>query len=258
MSKVLQALEHSEQHHQTFSNMNLYQSVNDPRPRRTVSGWLLATVVVAPALVTGALGTYQSYLDQRVEWQASHQAKPQVLEVPFAYQTLLYPSFSDLRETYEYAKTDTDRIERVGQQDQTPKAQPQVSVKPSVQHTPKSENNTLLDGLDLSGLSPELAMRVESALESSTTPEAKYDDSKASDLAIHSRQWQGKLPPMNFQTHVYSSNPDKRWVKVNGIEYREGDWINNDIQLQHIEPQRSAILFKGSVIEVPALYDWKG
>ncbi|NOH64175.1 general secretion pathway protein GspB [Vibrio sp. RE88] len=253
MSKVLQALEHSEQHHQTFS-MNHYQSANDARPRQAVSGWLLATVIVAPALVTGALSTYQSYLEQREQWQASHQATPQVLEVPFAYQTLPYPSFSELRETYEYAQTDTGHIEVASQETPPPVVQPQVPVQPPSQ----SENSTLLDGLDLSGLSPELAMRVESALESSANPEPKYDDSEASDLAIHSRQWQGKLPPLNFQTHVYSSNPDKRWVKVNGTEYREGDWISNDIQLQHIEPQRSAISFKGSVIEVPALYDWKG
>ncbi|NRF26667.1 general secretion pathway protein GspB [Vibrio coralliilyticus] len=258
MSKVLQALDHSEQNHQTFNGVNHYQSVNDVRPRRTVSGWLLATVIVAPALVTGALSTYQSYLEQRGQWQASHQAKPQVLEVPFAYQTLPYPSFSELRETYEYAKADTGHIEVASEETQPPVVQPQEPVQPRVQPPAQSQNSTLLDGLDLSGLSPELAMRVESALESSANPEPKYNDSEASDLAIHSRQWQGKLPPLNFQTHVYSSNPDKRWVKVNGTEYREGDWISNDIQLQHIEPQRSAISFKGSVIEVPALYDWKG
>ncbi|MGR5160067.1 general secretion pathway protein GspB [Vibrio owensii] len=60
-------------------------------------------------------------------------------------------------------------------------------------------------------------MRVESVLESSVYPEEpKYDGSEASNLAIHSWQWQGKLPPLNFQTHVYSSNPDTSWVKLNG------------------------------------------
>ena len=113
----------------------------------------------------------------------------------------------------------------------------------------------MLKGLDLSGLPPEIALRVESALESNETISQA---NQASDLAVNSRDWQGRLPPLNFQTHVYSSNPNKRWVKVNGTEYREGDWISDNIQLQNIDSQHSTITFNGSEIQVPALYDWKG
>jgi len=63
---------------------------------------------------------------------------------------------------------------------------------------------------------------------------------------------------MNFQTHVYSSDFKKRWVKINNIEYSEGDWIDNETRLEKIEQQTCLIRFKQSLIEVPALYDWKG
>ncbi|MCG9684520.1 general secretion pathway protein GspB [Vibrio sp. Isolate23] len=255
MSKVLQALERSEQNHQALNAMNHFEVAKRSSITRTAPGWLLVTVVVAPALLTGGAGIYQSYTEQREAWLVNNQAKTQVLEVPFAYQSLPYPSFTELRETHDFVGS-VSEVELVSQAALEDVELPQV-VESRIEPQTQPENNALLEGLDLSGLSPELAMRVESALESREPP-ASRTKSRASDLAVHSRDWQGKLPALNFQTHVYSSNPEKRWVKINGTEYREGDWIRNDIQLQHIEPQRSTISFNGSVIEVPALYDWKG
>ena len=42
------------------------------------------------------------------------------------------------------------------------------------------------------------------------------------------------------------------------MEYSEGDWIDNETRLEKIEQQTCLIRFKQSLIEVPALYDWKG
>ncbi|MDN3684261.1 general secretion pathway protein GspB [Vibrio sinaloensis] len=61
-----------------------------------------------------------------------------------------------------------------------------------------------------------------------------------------------------FQTHVYSSNPNKRWVKVNGTEFSEGDVIAQGVVLERIEQNLCQLRFEGEVIEVPALYDWQG
>jgi general secretion pathway protein B len=79
-----------------------------------------------------------------------------------------------------------------------------------------------------------------------------------SNLAQDAQQWYGKLPALNFQTHVYSSKESKRWVKINGTEYGQGDWINDDLQLVAIEQQSCLVRFKGEEIEIPALYDWQG
>lgn len=34
------------------------------------------------------------------------------------------------------------------------------------------------------------------------------------------------LPPLNLDVHVYSEQPDKRFVLINGRRYREGDWLD--------------------------------
>ena len=251
MSKVMQALEHSEQNHQTFKTFDYYaqEKTSLSNPRMIPKG-LLVALVCTPALVSSLVGIYQSYTEKLATWQVSNQPSSQVQQVPFKYQVLPYPSFGQLRETFDFAPlavtkpepaiSNTDLNTIPTQQDEA------IATK---------ESDTLLKGLDLSGLPPEIALRVESALESNETIS---QTNQASDLALNSREWQGRLPPLNFQTHVYSSNPNKRWVKVNGTEYREGDWISDNIQLQNIDSQHSTITFNGSEIQVPALYDWKG
>ncbi|MBU2897231.1 general secretion pathway protein GspB [Vibrio hepatarius] len=249
MSKVLQALEHSEQNHQTFSTFEYRQPTISKSVQRAVPIWLLATLVFTPAFWGGVAGIYHNYNEQLAAWEIANQPQSQVQKISFQYYTLNYPSFGTLRETYDFL--------------------PPVSVKPdtstlipdaiSPQQEDKSpaivDNDSLIENLDLSGLSPELALRVESALDNR---EVSSQSRNTSDLVLNSREWQGKLPPLDFQTHVYSSNPDKRWAKINGTEYREGDWISEDIQLQNIESQYSVISFNGLEIQVPALYDWQG
>lgn len=250
MSKVLQALEHSEQHHQTFKMFDSGQAAIDTSKTRTIPSWLLATLIGAPALASGVLGIYQNYADQLAVWQTSNQPKSQVQHVPFQYQTLVYPSFGALRES-------SALLPLLSASPQLSEQTPRSNLASSSQEekvATSTENDTLLEDLDLSGLPPELALRVESALENRDD----FNQSNSSDLALNAREWQGKLPPLNFQTHVYSSNPNKRWVKVNGTEYREGEWINDNIQLQHIDSQHSIISFNGNEIQVPALYDWQG
>ncbi|WP_341659621.1 general secretion pathway protein GspB [Vibrio sp.] len=253
MSKVMQALEHSEQHHQTFKTFDYYTQENTSLSNnRMIPNWLLVTLACAPALVSSSVGIYQSYTERLAEWQVASQPRSQVQQVPFKYQVLPYPSFGQLKETFDFSPLVV--IKPVPSTSNTDlNAAPIPLQEEAITET--KDSDTLLKGLDLSGLPPEIALRVESALDDSETFNQSDD---ASDLALNSREWQGKLPPLNFQTHVYSSNPNKRWVKVNGTEYREGDWINDNIQLQNIDSQHSTITFNGTEIQVPALYDWKG
>ena len=250
MSKVMQALEHSEQNHQTFKTFDYYaqEKRSLSNPRMIPKGWLV------PCLYTSISKQPCGYLPKLYReirtWQVSNQPSSQVQQVPFKYQVLPYPSFGQLRETFDFAPLAVTKPEpAISNTDLNtiPTQQDEAIVT--------KESDTLLKGLDLSGLPPEIALRVESALESNETIS---QTNQASDLAVNSRDWQGRLPPLNFQTHVYSRNPNKRWVKVNGTEYREGDWISDNIQLQNIDSQHSTITFNGSEIQVPALYDWKG
>lgn len=148
-------------------------------------------------------------------------------------------------------------------------AQPVRSAATVVTATSPSKPQTQVDKqsqmalseLDLSQLSPEMAARVESILKADDSEQRNQTDSQASQavpLLQHSDEFSGALPAMNFQTHVYASNAVKRWIKVNGVEYHEGDNIFDNVQLVAIKPQSTIVRFRNKQIEIPALYDWRG
>ncbi len=67
---------------------------------------------------------------------------------------------------------------------------------------------------------------------------------------------QTQLPSMAFSAHMYSSNRDGRWVRVNGRRLVEGDYIAEGLQLVNIEPQKVILSFKDEVFTMNALSDW--
>ena len=67
---------------------------------------------------------------------------------------------------------------------------------------------------------------------------------------------QTQLPSMAFSAHMYSSNRDGRWVRVNGRRLVEGDFIAEGLQLVNIEPQKVILSFKDEVFTMNALSDW--
>ncbi|WP_059021537.1 general secretion pathway protein GspB [Vibrio coralliirubri] len=126
-------------------------------------------------------------------------------------------------------------------------------------------DSDLLQGLDLSELPPDLALKLESIMgEQQSAPEpmdsrpAGQRGSQVIELETHTNSLSGVLPKLDLQTHMYSSSETKRWVKVNGQEVAQGDWIGQDIQLLEIKPQSVIIEFNQQKIEIPALYEWKG
>ncbi|MFA0348488.1 general secretion pathway protein GspB [Vibrio sp. 10N.222.55.C6] len=126
-------------------------------------------------------------------------------------------------------------------------------------------DSDLLQGLDLSELPPDLALKLESIMgEQQSAPEpmdsrpSGQRGSQVIELETHTNSLSGVLPKLDLQTHMYSSSETKRWVKVNGQEVAQGDWIGQDIQLLEIKPQSVIIEFNQQKIEIPALYEWKG
>ncbi|WP_407332133.1 AAA family ATPase [Enterovibrio sp. 27052020O] len=119
-----------------------------------------------------------------------------------------------------------------------------------------------LDNLDLSALSPELALKVETALSSdkSRTLEAKLqrvqNDIDVVAIAELSDDMLNRLPKMNFQTHIYASNEKSRWIKVNDKEAREGEFVADGVLLRGIEPQQVVVQFEDALIAIPALTTW--
>lgn len=65
-----------------------------------------------------------------------------------------------------------------------------------------------------------------------------------------------RLPAMDFSAHMYASVPRDRWVRVNGEDKGEGDWIADRVQIVNIEAQRVILRFEGEVFSMTALTDW--
>lgn len=64
------------------------------------------------------------------------------------------------------------------------------------------------------------------------------------------------LPKMSFNTHIYATEPADRWVKVNGKELGEGDWIDGQLRVERIEPQHVILNFQGHEFSMRALSEW--
>lgn len=142
-----------------------------------------------------------------------------------------------------------------------PKVEPGVSNESNYQQS----DSDLLQGLDLTELPPDLALKLEAIMDQqSNTPEpmdsrpASQMEPQVIELENHVNSLSGVLPKLDLQTHMYSSSENKRWVKVNGQEVSQGDWIGNDVQLLEIKPQSVVVEFNQQKIEIPALYEWKG
>jgi len=252
MSKVMQALENSERLHQAIepsANYGLQASQAGIKP---TSKWICALAVVAPSLIVAGGMAYQTYHDYQQQWLADNVSQTIIVDVPFALEVQTAPAFNALRDTYKVPSEPSELSTMDLAQEESVI---DSKVSPSAQKPNKDED--LLKGIDLSGLSPELAQRFESAI-SSQPNKTKTVSRDASNLAQDAEQWYGKLPPLNFQTHVYSSQESKRWVKINGTEYGQGDWINDELQLIAIEQQSCLVRYQGELIEIPALYDWQG
>lgn len=57
---------------------------------------------------------------------------------------------------------------------------------------------------------------------------------------------------------MYASDENRRWVKINNVEYHQGDVVDDQVTLREIQPQAVIVEFQGEQIRIPALYEWKG
>ncbi|WP_114766117.1 general secretion pathway protein GspB [Vibrio rhodolitus] len=255
MANLIQSLEESQQGYQVHhSNAVPFYSNQQSKPK---SSWgkhllLFALPVVTASLVTSGL----TYLEMRDAWLASNQGGVEVIEFSKPILTLNYPDVGALQDTYLPPAEPVITVASAPEPTPVPVSKQTGASSPQVSDV--SESDDLLQGIDFSTLSPDVAQLLQSAM-SSDLPSEEADNALAqSQLTSDANLWTGRLPALNFQTHVYSSNPSKRWVKVNNGEYQEGSWLADGVKLVAIEPQVCVIEFEQQRIEIPALYDWQG
>ncbi|MCE2573487.1 general secretion pathway protein GspB [Motilimonas eburnea] len=153
-----------------------------------------------------------------------------------------------------------------------------------------------LADLDLSDTSPELAAKIRLALAGEQTqavePEApnEIDYSDVSDTVAEKFQRalaaqentpvaepapsqpmsaipvsnlpddiQASIPPFAYNSHVYSSLVEKRSVRFNGTEFKEGDSVfTPDLTLLEIRPDYVIMRYQNQSFSVKSMEDWKG
>ncbi|MEC6798399.1 general secretion pathway protein GspB [Photobacterium sp. S4TG1] len=152
------------------------------------------------------------------------------------------------------------------------------TVSHSAKLTPTTDDPYKLENLDLSNLSPDLAAKLKSAIVATTgehyqdsevdrsnadrnaikhnSPVITAPKSKVIPIGLLPSTVQRQLPKMNFNQHIYSSTPAKRWVKVNGNERHQGDMIAPGVKLVKIESRDVILTFDGYEISMPALSEW--
>ncbi|ENM5891936.1 general secretion pathway protein GspB [Vibrio mimicus] len=250
MSKVMNALKQSQQDYLQAQQVT-YRTYAEQEPTSAnTSRWLRIALWLVPGLVTAGVMTYQRF-EQAEQAFAARQTEPVIVEVDAPLERLTYPEWDELQSTFiEPLLADTGS-------DDDSTALAENTIAPPATLEASTQPNQGLGDLDLTQLSPELALRVRAIMRDQpalpTTPA-----SSVVELTKHSDRYAGRLPALNFQMHAFSSNEQKRWVKVNGVEYREGDMLTPEVKLESIKPQSSIILFTGEQIEIPALHDWKG
>lgn len=65
-----------------------------------------------------------------------------------------------------------------------------------------------------------------------------------------------QLPAMVFSAHMYSSDDQERWVRVNNRRLQEGDSIDKNVSIVKIEPQFVVLSFSDMQFKMNALTDW--
>ncbi|WP_153447820.1 general secretion pathway protein GspB [Vibrio algicola] len=287
MSQMMKALQQSEQAH---------QSQLQPKPdvasyryvpvQKTARKWLMVALFVLPCLVVLAWLLIKPLITpkpiEKALPTAMVQSKPTAELLPF-------PSVGDLRPLPAKKikpKPAVRKVTTVASKPKESKSQGRVIKTNQVNASSEQNQAWNVDDIDMSGVSSDIAERFKQAMEAqevsddtptsisekSTTQTYKNPKSYASkpqpnptfdkpmvNLVGNEKRYKGRLPKMNFQTHMYSSKSSSRWLKVNGKDMHEGDWIIDDtVQLEKILPGSLVVHFDGQNIQIPALYEWGG
>lgn len=93
--------------------------------------------------------------------------------------------------------------------------------------------------------------------ESSTVPQS-VQPAQLMPLNVAPLSIRQQVPAFSYGSHVFSSNPAKRAVVLNGREYREGSEIAPGVRLATIAQEYMVLDVGGQSVTLKALQDWQG
>jgi len=131
------------------------------------------------------------------------------------------------------------------------------SVPKAPLSTKQQANHISLDDVP-EDLQQRFALAVE---EESNTTFTEYVDKDeelvTSDIASMPARFQYRVPVMRYDSHVYSTQAKDRWIRINGVDLRVGDYLG-DIELVDILPHQSIFRLDNQSFTLESLKDWKG
>ncbi|MDO6685250.1 MULTISPECIES: general secretion pathway protein GspB [unclassified Agarivorans] len=64
------------------------------------------------------------------------------------------------------------------------------------------------------------------------------------------------IPSLTFNSHVFSSDPTRRYISLNNVELAEGDFVTKNIELVAIRLDDIVLRVAGNLCRLNALSDW--
>lgn len=136
-------------------------------------------------------------------------------------------------------------------------AQTENSVALEQSQTDFKQLNSIDDENEISAdLLAKFNAAVEQTMALSDSEISQQSQSQIVKLTELDESFQSQIPSLNFQTHIFSSEANKAWVKVNGNIVKEGDNIAQGLRLKKITPQDVILEYKQKTFSLPALSTW--
>ncbi|QUM82318.1 general secretion pathway protein GspB [Moritella sp. 5] len=135
------------------------------------------------------------------------------------------------------------------------------SRKPAVKEAQASELLTMNDELANEQVSAELLAKFNRALTATSDTDSipakviaeSYNAVPIKDLPAHLR---AQIPDISYSSHVYSSKPQNRSVRLNNRDLREGSWLSDDVEVLEILQNEVIMRVGAQSFSLQALSDW--
>lgn len=156
---------------------------------------------------------------------------------------------------------DEETIKTVASNHVDSTTEPQVMdpVEPKIKTPVKSLDDLEVKPTD--DVSDELLARFQSAIEETQSSDHReLNESIQTNVDVKSISqmppWvQNGIPALQFEMHLYASD-GQGWVRVNGRDRYEGDYIGRELLLNEIHPQHVVLSFRGEKFKMNALSSW--
>jgi len=137
-----------------------------------------------------------------------------------------------------------------------------VMVKSSSQNTSSkkktettSKTNDVVLSAEQSALAKQFSQVMQEMVDEDKAPKVE-ETLHAQALTLYPQWYQNLVPALEFTTHIYASEKNERWVRVNNQVVKEGELITSEMRLVSIEPQQVIIEMQKRRFTLAALSSW--